>query len=246
MTSVRFWAGLLVASVTATACGSVDTHDMRLLTTATWKELPASAAEIGFWISVDFGWPDRAQQCFPLSPSLRVTVNDREAQQARVISGDCNWDVLFEVGPFSADAQPTTVRVLDGAKTLGEASYTGLYPAFPAALTSPVDGRIRAGESFTMGMTVPFSSDLRAFEAAKFFWLDPAPAVPPYHEWATIQPPVDPQAITIRAPTTTGRAAVVIPVFGDLQTTTPSCVGFAHCYGQTNDNVGPVYVEVIP
>jgi hypothetical protein len=246
MSSLRLRAAMLLASVMAAACGSVDSQEMLLLTRAEWKDQPGSAAEIGFWISVDVGWPDRGQDCSPLPSSLRVTVNDREATQLHAISGDCSWDVVFEVGPFSPDEQPTRVRVLDGEKTLGEAAYDGLYPAYPAQLLSAADGRVRAGESFTMSMPASLSSVVAAYGVVKLFWLDPAPAIPPYYQFATIEPDADAATITVSAPSTTGRAAVIAPISFPELTRSSSCIGFASCLGQPNDNIGPVFVEVIP
>jgi hypothetical protein len=240
------WAWAVVIASLLPGCGS-DESDLRLLTHAEWKEHPGSVAEIGYWISVDFGWPDRIQSCSPLPSDLHVTVDGREASKNLNASGDCRWDVVFEVGPFAADAQQaTTVRVLDGRKLLGEATYLGLLPGYPAQLVSPADGRVRVGDTVGLSLLAPLPADDRLFTSARYYWLDPPDSVPPYSEYAEATLASDRQSITVKTPTRTGRAALIAWAYYKEQTVAESCVGFRYCTGWPSETVGPVFVEVVP
>jgi hypothetical protein len=233
----------------ASGCGSSETHKMMLLTKAQWNDYPGSAADVGYWISVDFGWPDRTQECFPLPAALHVTVNGQPAQPVQVYGGDCLWDVVYQIGPISPDgAQTTMVRVLDGENQLGEASYSGLFPSFPAKLVSPADGTVHAGEGLTFALLGPLPAGIEISVNAKYFWLDTAGGIPPYYEWASATLAPDRQTITVQSPSsaTQGRAAIVIPVFVQPMQVAQSCVGFTSCAGWQNDDIGPVFVEVVP
>ena len=242
-------AGLLIAwmAFVLVGCGSSAPGDMRLLTTAEWKNEPGSAADIGYWISVDFGWPSRATDCFPLSATLHATVDDREAQRLPFTIGDCVWDLLFEVGPFSPDAPvPTTVRVMDGARVLGEAIYDGLYPGYSAQLMTPANGQVRTGDPIAIELAAALPAEITNAQAARLYWLDPPDSVPPFYSYIGAAFAPDRQSITAQAPGQTGRAALVIETFNRPLTAARSCVGFTYCTGGPSGTIGPLTIEVVP
>jgi hypothetical protein len=241
-------AATFVAMATfLSACGSGDTHEMNLLTTAKWNRYPGSVAEIGTWISVDFGWPDRTRDCFPLPSSLRVTVDGMEAEQAHNYGGDCLWDVLFHAGPFLGDGQGlTTVRVLDGEELLGQATYSGLYPSLPAQLVNPADGRVPTGGTVDISLLSPLPADRHLSDMGMYFWLDPPASVPPYYSYCRTSFAADQQSIAVLTPATTGRAALVITAYNQFYSEAESCTGFKSCTGLPSDALGPFYLEVIP
>jgi hypothetical protein len=239
------WA--CVVGMALPACGT-DDPEMDLLTAASWNADPASVAETGYWISVDFGWPERAKSCFPLPRALHVTVDGREATKNANMGGDCLWDVLYELGPFpSEEPQPTVVRVLDGEKLLGSATYRGLFPGYPAQLMSPADGRVRLGDSIVLGLLAPLPADASFFGSAEYFWLDASDGVPPYQQYAQATLATDRQSITVATPDRTGRAALIASSsFSKEYTPAESCEGFAHCTSLPSAAIGPVLVEVVP
>jgi len=237
----------LVVGVSSAGCSGSDDPTKALLTKAEWKNEPGSAAEIGYWVSVDVGWPSRAEDCFPLSPRVHVTVNDREA--GTIHTSDCEWDVLVEAGPFAADDPgPTAVRLLDGTHLLGEAIYDGLFPGYAAQLLSPADGRVRTGEQVAVQLAAPLPAEVlfSSSGVAKFYWLDPPDSVPPFYSYATAALDTDRLSITVNAPALTGRAAVVIETFDRQLGSAQSCVGFTSCTAWPSEMIGPVFVEVIP
>lgn len=236
----------LVVGLSSAGCSSSNDPAKALFTQAEWKDDPGSAAEIGYWVSVDVGWPSRTESCFPLSPALHVTVNDREA--GPIYTSDCEWDILVEVGPFAADDPgPTTVRLLDGTHVLGEAIYDGLFPGFSAQLVSPADGMVRAGEQVAIALTAPLPAEVLFDRGpARFYWLDPPDDVPPFYSSAIATMESDRQSIAVPAPALTGRAAMVIRTFDRPRGSARSCVGFTSCAAWPSENIGPVFVEVIP
>jgi hypothetical protein len=240
-------ASFIALAAVLSSCGSADTHEMYLLTTAAWNKYPGSAAEIGTSISVDFGWQDRTWDCFPLPSSLRVTVDGQEAKQDLSMGGDCLWDVLFEAGPFPSDRQGlTTVRVLDGEKLLGQATYNGLYPSLPAQLVNPADGRVPTAGTVDISLFSPLPADRHLADGGMYFWLDPPESVPPYYSLGRTSFADDRQSIAVTAPATTGRAALVVTVYNQFYSEAESCTGFKSCTGLPSDTLGPFYLEVIP
>jgi hypothetical protein len=242
-------AGLSVAwtAFVLTGCGSSDHGDMPLLTKAEWKSDPGSAADIGYWISVDFGWPSRASACFPLSAALHVTVDDREAQRIPDAIGDCVWDLLFEVGPFSPDAPvPTTVRVMDGSQVLGQATYDGLYPGYSAQLVTPSNGQVRTGDPIAIELAAPLTPEITFAQAASLYWLDPPDSVPPFYSYIAASFAPDRQSITAQAPAQTGRAALVIETFNRPLEAARSCVGFTSCTAEPSETIGPLTIDIVP
>jgi hypothetical protein len=231
---------------TLSGCGS-DSPDMMLLTAAEWKDDPGSVDEIGYWVSVDFGWPDRAQSCFDLPSGLHVTVNGREGTRNPSTNGDCLWDNLYLAGPFlTGETQPTVVRVLDGKKVLAEATYVGLLPGYPAQIAQPADGKVRLGESVVMSLVSPLPKGDTGYEYADYYWLDSPDGLPPYHDRAKASIAADQQSFTVKTPERTGRAALVGgPYFKDT-IGAETCVGFTGCAGWPSATVGPVFVEVVP
>jgi hypothetical protein len=244
---------LLGIVATLSACGSDGGPDMMLLTAAEWKEDPGTVGEIGYWVSVDVGWPDRAQSCFDLPSNLRVTVNGREGTRTQDRDGDCLWDVVYDVGPFWPDEpQPTTVHVLDGEKLLGQATYLGLFPAYPARLASPADGKVRLGDSVVLNLLSPFpdestASEWSEYSLAEYYWLDGPHGVPPYKDSLRIITVPDQQTIVVYSPARTGQAALAIngPITKAF-TEAESCTGFTSCEAMPSTTAGPVFVEVVP
>jgi hypothetical protein len=234
------------------ACGSDDHGEFRLLTAAQWNQNPGTVDETGYWISVDFGWPDRAKSCFELPSGLHVTVNGREGTRQHDTEGDCLWDTVFDVGPFLPDEpQPTIVRVLDGKRLLGEATYKGLFPGTPARLDNPADGKVHIGDTLGLSLLAPIyggeEHSVSMFFDAEYYWLDSPPGVPPYTDYTKIDIAPDQRTVSITTPTRSGRAAVVIDGLHNKEmTAAESCTGFTLCLGSPSAAVGPVFVEVVP
>ncbi len=238
---------LLGLGVMLSACGSDDNSDVRLLVAAEWRDDFGSAAEIGYWVQVDVGWPSRAEACTPIPHTVHATVNDRDAGLVPFEVGDCVWDMLFAVGPFAAeDPSPLVVRVLDGSQVVGQATFTGMFPGFPARLSSPVDGKVRSGDDLVMSLLEPLPADIDLFDGAQYVWLDPADSVPPFFVYGRATLGSDRQSISVTTPSLTGRAAVTIETFYGRIVSADSCAGFTSCAGQPSSTVGPVYVEVLP
>ena len=176
-----------------------------------------------------------------------MTVDDREAELVPFSTGDCVWDVLFDVGPFSSEAPvPTTVRVMDGSRVLGQAIYDGLYPGYPAQLISPADGRVRAGEPIAIELAVPLPSEIQIADAVRLFWLDSPDSVPPFYTYAVASLDADRQSVTVQAPAQTGRAALLLETFNRPMEAARSCDGFTSCTAWPSETTGPFTIEVVP
>ena len=217
--------------------------DIRLLTSADWKEAPGTAAEIGFWVEVDVGWPDKATSCEPLPSKLHVTVNGREAVRYDFYLGDCVWDVLYRAGPFTADmGAVTTVRVLDGNRLLGEATYDGLFPGCTLALANPDNTKVNAGGTLAVQLPSPASNYLYC----SFYWLDPLDGVPPFSSGASGEIQSDGKTYLISVPKLTGRAALVANSCPRDYASARSCTGFSSCVGLNAQTTSPIGLEIVP
>jgi hypothetical protein len=139
------------------------------------------------------------------------------------------------------------VRVLDGEKLLGSATYRGLFPGYPAQLASPADGRVRVGDSVVLGLPAPLPADAPFSEYSEYYWLDSVDGVPPYHDIARATLAPDRQSITVATPDRTGRAALVSSSSLDKgYVAAESCEGFTYCTSWPSAAIGPVFVEVVP
>jgi hypothetical protein len=228
----------------ASGCGSDAPPEVVLLTTAQWNTDPSVVGDTGYQIWVDVGWPSRHQSCFPLSPNLRIQVNDREAVPMK--AGDCEFDVLVKVGPF-VDDTPITVRLKDGERLIGEAQYTDLLPGLAARLATPADGQVHAGDP--VALSVPPLKYLSSTFGAEFYSFDMLGSVPPFHSFAQASLEADGQSVETTVPALlTGRAALIVTAvwpsnYGSAQ----SCTGFSSCSSLPNgDTLGPVFVDVAP
>ena len=208
---------------------------------AAWNSDPASTAEIGYEVDVEVRMNDRAATCVPL-PDLRITVND--AEHALVV-GDCDTTVREPVRPVRADAD-TVVAVRTGGARLGEATYRALFPGFGASQPLSPPG-VRVGETLALAIPAGWSVGDGRVDAA-FYWLDPAPSVPPFHTSVIATANADRTAVEMAAPMLTGRAQVILRnlVFSD-RVDAASCAGFSRCLAlPSSDVLGPVAIEVIP
>jgi hypothetical protein len=242
---LRLVACLVLFAVTG--CGDdTSSPDIHLLTATRWLDDPRSIDELGYEVQVDIGWPDKAITCAPLSPDLRVTVNDREPLPV-VARADCEWDVLVSLRGFTSDTD-LTVKLHDGDRLLGEATYSGMFPGFSSwRLVSPADGRVRAGES----LAIAASSGSALFAEAVgmyFHWLDMPGAAPPFYSFVSAKAGPDRLTATAIAPPLTGPALTVVHNVGDQAFgSAASCTGFSSCGSWPDDStIGPFAIEVIP
>jgi hypothetical protein len=241
---LRLAACLLLAA--ASGCDDAAQLDVRVLTATRWLDEPGSIDEIGYQVHVDVGWPVRSMTCFPLSPDLRVTVNDREPVPV-VARADCEWDVLVTLRGFASDTD-LTVKLHDGERLVGEATYTGMFPGFSSwRLVSPADGRVRAGEPLAIaaaGDSLLFSDTVGMY----FHWLDMAGAAPPFRTFALTTAGPDRRTGEATAPPLIGRALMVVNNVDDLgYRPATSCTGFSSCQSWADaSTIGPIAIEVIP
>jgi len=240
-------AAILLAALAASAvgCGSTPVPDMQMMTAVWWNRDPSALGEIGYEVLVDFGWMDRAKDCFPLSPNLKLQVNDREV--APTAAGLCEWDILVRLKGFVQD-EPLNIRVSDGDRVLGTALFTGMFPGASAQLISPVGGAVHAGEKIVVSIpsgVVPRAADLFG---ADFYWRDTPAGVPPFYSFSPAAAGADGGTVETTAPMQTGRAALAIEtLYSDSFVSAQTCEGFTNCYGQPNfDTLGPISIEVVP
>jgi hypothetical protein len=215
-------ATCLTAMASAGGCGSDAPPPILLMTGAEWNDYPAALDRIGYRVSVDFGWPSRAQSCFSLPPDLTVTMNERQATPTQL--GECVWDMLVTFDAVPPDA-PVHVRVASGSHVYGE-----------------------AGTQFTVALpptAVPVSVNLGA---GYFYWLDTPPSAVPFYTFAPGMDGPDQKAVVITAPATTGRATLIVKsVFQGGFGTASSCTGFDSCTSwPSSQAAGPIAVDVVP
>jgi hypothetical protein len=234
----------VVALALAAGCGDNQAKlEVDLLAGAQWNENPTSIGEIGYQVVVDVGWPSRPYSCFPLSPDLRIRVNDLEAVPMK--TGDCELDVLVRMGAFLADT-PITVRLEDGERLVGEARYEGLFPGFGAQLAGTQAAEVHAGDPIRIALPAPAPDAIIAIPF--LYWMNTAPSVPPFHTYVPGSFEADGQTIDLTAPPLTGRAQLVIQSalpggFGAAQ----SCTGFSTCAAlPAYETVGPIAVDIVP
>jgi hypothetical protein len=243
---LRLIACLLLGA--ASGCGDDNTPlDMRLLTATRWLRDPGAIDEIGYEVHVDIGWPSRGMTCFALSPDLRVTVNDREPVPL-VARADCEWDVLLSLRGFASDTD-LTVKLHDGDRLLGEATYTGMFPGFSSwRVVSPADGRVRAGEPLALAASPGAPGLFSVNVGAYFHWLDMAGPAPPFNTFVSMMAGPDRLTAEATVPTLTGRALMVVHNVADMPFgAAASCTGFSFCESWADTStVGPFAVEVIP
>ena len=244
----RVWTFLLACLVFPfLGCDQSD-REIELETVAQWRKAPGSVADMGFWIQVDVAWPDKAKSCAPLPSKLRVTVNGREAERLDFSTGECVWDVLYQVGPFTAAmGTAITVRVQDGGKLLGEAFYDSLFPTCAIPLVNPETTQVHAGDRLAFRLPPPRPSDIisPSFHG-EFYWLDPPAGIPPFYTYGPGERQTDGETILVKLPTLTGRAAMVFEACGLDSVPAKSCTGFSHCSGTSATATAPIELEIIP
>lgn len=238
----RWLLVVCLAGLGAGTCGSDDKPQVIVLTAGTWNEDPSTVAETGYQVSADVGWPYRPQSCFPLSPNLRIRVND--AELAPMVYGDCRWDVLVRSGAFQTDL-PIAIELRDGDQLLAEAHYDHLFPGANAQLVTPATGQqVKIGDPVVLTMPIQPATDATY---AEFYWLDMSTTVPPFHTFAAGTLSADGSTFETTAPAITGHAAVVLKTVSNLGIgLASSCTGFASCEAWPDgDTIGPVFVEVV-
>jgi len=239
----RAWGLAGCALALAGACGDEPPVAAELFLWAGWNVDPASTAEIGYEVDVEVRMNDRAATCVPL-PDLRITVNDAEHP---LVVGDCDTTIREPVRPVRADAD-TVVAVRSGDALVGEATYRALFPGFGASQPlSPADGRVRAGE--TLALAIPAGWPVGDGRVdATFYWLDPAPSVPPFHSSVIATANADRTAVEMAAPMLTGHAQVILRNLAlSERVDAASCSGFLRCLAlPSGDVLGPVAIEVAP
>jgi hypothetical protein len=239
---------MLLGGVSLAGCGSEENHVPQSLTVeAQWNDSPSTVDQIGYQLVIDLVWADRMQGCFPLSPNLRIHIDDNLVVTPP-IEGDCASESLVIVGGVQTEGS-TTVTLQDGDRVLGKAIFEGLFPDSGASVTTPAAGQpVKAGDPIEVALPRPSVDTFLA--AARFYWTDTAATVPPFYSFVGGTITADGLTFQGTAPTTaTGRAAVVVASFfgeGDFNSAT-ACTGFQFCNGVPSfEMAGPVSIEVVP
>lgn len=244
---IRAAACLAAAAGITAGCGSdASPPPISLFTTADWNDDPGSLDKLGYRVTLDFGWPSRAQSCFPLPSDLTVSLNEHEVTP--VGTGECVWDFLVEFDAVPPDA-PVHVRVAGGGRVYGEATYDDLFPGFGAQLTPAGDGTVRANSPFTVLLPPTVSPVATDLGAGNFYWLDTQPPEVPFYTFGSGTDGPDPQRVVITAPGITGRAKLIVKdvLKGSGIGIPTSCTGFDSCPSLPAELVaGPIDVVVVP
>ena len=215
-----------------------------LLTHAEWNEAPPSLDRIGYQVSVDFGWPDRPQSCFPMPPDLIVTMNQRTVTPTQL--GDCVFDMLvtFDAVPPG----PVHVSVASDGYVYGEADFDNLFPGFGARLAVPGDGTVHAGSQFTVSLPPTVMPVDTSLGYGELFWLDTPASAVPYYTFVPGTEGSEPQTFVMTAPAITGHASLIVKsVFGGSFGPAASCTGFENCTAwPSQEAAGPIDVTVVP
>jgi len=243
---IRLGVALALAAVAA-GCGGNDSHTPSDLTVETWwNDSPSAVDQIGYQLAVDLVWGDRSQSCYPLSPNLKLHVNDTVA--APPIEGDCAAESLVLVNGFQGGT--ATVSLQDGDQVLGESVFDGLTPYAGATLVTPAAGQpVKAGDAIAVAL--PAAPADPTLAGARFYWTGTPSTVPPYYTYVPGTIAADGTTFQMTAPTTvTGTASVVIQTIfattGNFVAAS-SCTGFQFCSGFPNfDMAGPLAIDVVP
>jgi hypothetical protein len=238
----------LVGGAILFGCGSQGNHlPPNLTVEAQWNDNPSAVDQIGYQLVVDLVWSDRLEGCFPLSPNLRIHIDDNLVVTPP-IEGDCGYESLVIVSGVQT-GESTTVTLQDGDQVLGEAIFAGLFPETGTTLITPAAGQaVKAGDPIAIALPVqPADLDLAG---ARFYWTDTPSTVPPFYSFSGGTISSDGLTFQGTAPaTTTGRALVVVQTFfGDGNFAAPtSCTGFQFCNGLPSfEMAGPVSIDVVP
>ena len=243
----RAWAPAVILGLLAAGlggCGDEDADDIMLMGTAQWRDDPGSVENLGYHVWADVGWIDRAGTCARIPRGLRATVNGIEGTQIGT-GGDCPFDTLFDAGPFTSP-DPITVRLFDGERLLGEATFEGAFWGMQAALVAPAGGQASAGDEVVVSIPPGRASPPEAY--ASWYWLDTAPSVPPFY--TTSGAVLDPASATIRAhvpdvPGLSGDVALTFSYPGEEYATNTACTGFSNCLMTAHYTLGPVPLTVL-
>lgn len=237
----------LIGGVSLAGCGSEENHVPQNLTVeAQWNDSPSAVDQIGYQLVVDLLWSDRLQGCFPLSPNLRIHIDDNLVVTPP-IEGDCAYESLVIVSGVPQGS--TTVSLQDGDLVLGEGIFDGLFPDTGATLTTPAAGQpVKAGDPIALALPVPSADPYLA--AARLYWTDTPPTVPPFYSYVSGTISADGLTFQGTAPTNaTGRAMVVVESFfgKGAYISAAACTGFQFCNGLPSfEMAGPVSIDVIP
>jgi hypothetical protein len=245
--TVRAGAAALLLAATVVGCDDAsapETFDIRAW--LRWNDVPASTADIGFEANVELSSLPGRPVCARISPELRVTINDREAESLGV-GGDCQWNVTFRLRGIVDDG-PIAIGVFDGDRSLAEARFSGAFPGAQSRLVTPTDGRVAAGSDVVVSVPAHRSN---GYTLAEFYWRDVPPNVPAFFtpRYGDLAP--DGLSATVQAPNTpglAGRAALVFLLGDWTDAVTESCVGFGFygCSLEVALVAGPFDVEVLP
>jgi hypothetical protein len=234
---------MVLSGLGTSACGGTDKPQMALLTTGAWNDNPSTVAETGYQVGADVAWLDRPMSCFDLPADLTININD--VPVTPMIYGDCRFDALVYSGAFQQDV-PISVTVQEGGEVLAQAEFQGLFPGAHTQLVSPASGQVKAGDPIVV--TMPISPADTGVTWAEFYWLDMPANAPPFNTSMTGTLSADGSTFQTTAPSTLGRAALVLKtVFNAPILAASTCTGFESCAAEPdNQTIGPAYVEVVP
>ena len=159
---------------------------------------------------------------------------------------DCDMAARFRALGFRDDT-PVTIQLFDAQRSIGEATFEGLFPGRRSELVTPVDGRIAPGAELIVALPPDYPRDLLAFATAEFYWLDPPPGVPPFHTSSAVEIMPGGRAFRTTAPDQpglVGRAELVLQLGTNQARRAAPCRGFTDCNATMDGVAGPIEVTI--
>lgn len=242
-TALTVVVGLSAAGLAACGDDNAD-DDVTLLAIAEWNDAPGSVANLGYRVRADIGWVDRIGTCARIPEALRVTVNDLEAVLLGP-GGACPFDVLFEAEPFTSP-DPVTVRVFEGARLRGEATFEGMFWGLQTGLVAPAGGQVRPGDEVVV--SIPPGRDPPTLMYARWYWLGTAPSVPPFFTTSLAALSAGNSTFSATVPDISGLTGPVALTFmygGEDALGASACTGFSNCLMYAHPTLGPVALDVV-
>ena len=230
---------LVTATSGLASCSGAADQNLRFLVDvrAEWTIPAASAAELGYVISVEVMPMFQHGSCPDIPSTTRILVNGTEVALSPNKWSDC-MEAKGQLGPFLQD-QSITVKVEGAGSFPAEAVYDGLTPGTAATIFPPLRGPLHAGDEFVI-RPIP---ELPASSGTAFFYPLEDPV---WHEFGIVgntERLLD--GLHVRTPAFTGSAIVAV-WNGDFCLPKVACRGFSQCNGTSAPQLGPFFVVGAP